>query len=182
MRSGKASQVGCWVPSSAPLSVGLCALYVPAWRCDCTAATLARLLVGCVSQQVHSRNTGVFAAAAVGRQLALPAMHLPNLSCSCPFVAGRLSSSWTPNLAPNGRLCPSPLCLAGAALAGLLEAHPNLLTYTVSADGKQLEKGQARASVDVSERHGAKVAGVSYWREGASFQTAPVAPLKPSAL
>ncbi|KAI7845626.1 hypothetical protein COHA_000912 [Chlorella ohadii] len=72
--------------------------------------------------------------------------------------------------------------VTGAALAGLLEAHPNLLTYTVSADGKQLEKGQARASVDVSERHGAKVAGVSYWREGASFQTAPVAPLKPSAL
>ena len=78
---------------------------------------------------------------------------------------------------------PPPRCpCAGAALAVLLEAHPNLLTYTVSANGKQLEKGQARASVDVSERHGAKVAGVSYWREGAAFATAPVAPLKPSAL
>lgn len=64
----------------------------------------------------------------------------------------------------------------------LLEAHPNLLTYRVSGDGKQLEKGQARASVDVEERGGRRVAGVSYWREGASFQSAPVAPYKPSPL
>lgn len=64
----------------------------------------------------------------------------------------------------------------------LLEAHPGLLTYSVSADGKQLEKGQARASVDVVERDGKKAAGVSYWREGASFARAPVAPYKPSAL
>lgn len=70
--------------------------------------------------------------------------------------------------------------LAGSALAVLLEAHPNLLTYSVSADGKQLEKELARASVDVVERHGRKVAGVSYWREGASFETAPVSPLRPS--
>ena len=72
--------------------------------------------------------------------------------------------------------------ITGAALITLLEAHPNLLTYAVSADGKQLEKGQARASVDVAERNGRKVAGVSYWREGASFEGTPVAPYKPSAL
>lgn len=71
---------------------------------------------------------------------------------------------------------------AGAALITLLEAHPNLLTYAASGDGKQLEKGQARASVDVVERGGRKVAGVSYWREGASFEGTPVAPYKPSAL
>lgn len=71
---------------------------------------------------------------------------------------------------------------AGAALAALLEAEPNVLTYSVSADGKQLEKGRARASVEVVERGGRKEAGVSYWREGAAFQTAPVAPLKPSSL
>lgn len=64
----------------------------------------------------------------------------------------------------------------------LLEAHPNLLTYSVSADGKQLEKGRARASVDVVERGGARVAGVSYWREGATFASAPVAPYKPTPL
>lgn len=75
---------------------------------------------------------------------------------------------------------PSPL--AGAALVRLLEAHPNILTYTVSADGKQLEKGAARASVDVVERGGRRAAGVSYWRDGASFASAPVAPYKPSPL
>lgn len=64
----------------------------------------------------------------------------------------------------------------------LLEAHPNLLTYSVSASGKQLEKGQARASVDPEERDGQRAAGVSYWREGAAFASAPVAPYKPSAL
>ena len=78
--------------------------------------------------------------------------------------------------------CPSPPA-AGPALVTLLEAHPNLLTYAVSADGKQLEKGQARASVDVVERgEGRKMAGVSYWREGASFEGTPVVPYKPSAL
>ncbi|KAL4437086.1 hypothetical protein ABPG75_004225 [Micractinium tetrahymenae] len=72
--------------------------------------------------------------------------------------------------------------VTGAALRSLLEGHPNLLTYTVSADGKQLEKGRARASVDLVDKDGHKVAGVSYWREGAAFETAPVAPHKPSAL
>ena len=62
----------------------------------------------------------------------------------------------------------------------LLESHPALLTYSVSADGKQLEKEQARASVDVQERNGRRAVGVSYWREGAAFATAPVAPYKPS--
>ena len=57
-----------------------------------------------------------------------------------------------------------------------------MLTYSVSANGKQLEKGRARASVEVVERGGRKEAGVSYWREGAAFQTAPVAPLKPSSV
>ena len=64
----------------------------------------------------------------------------------------------------------------------LLIEHPQLLTFAVSADGRRLEKGKARASVDVREQHGARVAGVSYWREGAAFQTAPVAPYTPSAL
>jgi hypothetical protein len=71
---------------------------------------------------------------------------------------------------------------AGKALVTLLEAHPNLLTYRVSGDGKQLEKGKGRASVDVVERNGQRVAGVSYWREGATFQSTPVAPYKPSPL
>lgn len=57
-----------------------------------------------------------------------------------------------------------------------------MLTYAVAGDGKALQKGAARASIDLSERQGRRVAGVSYWREGAAFQTAPVAPLKPSVL
>lgn len=64
----------------------------------------------------------------------------------------------------------------------LLEAHPNLLTYSVSADGKQLEKGKARASVDVVERDGRRLAGVSYYREGTSFGSTPVSPYRPSPL
>lgn len=71
---------------------------------------------------------------------------------------------------------------AGERLAALLEAHPGLLTYRVSADGRQLEKAAARASVDLEERGGRQVAGVSYWREGAAFQASPVAPYRPSAL
>lgn len=90
--------------------------------------------------------------------------------------------------------CACPLCCAdpclrllhcrraGAALAQLLGAHPNLLTYSVSADGKRLEKGPARASVDVVQRGDKRAAGVSYWREGAAFAGAPVAPYKPSPL
>ena len=65
----------------------------------------------------------------------------------------------------------------------VLEAHPGLLTYTVSRDGKCLEKGRARAAVEVVRGEGGRqAAGVSYWREGAAFETAPVAPLRPHAL
>ena len=72
---------------------------------------------------------------------------------------------------------------AGAALVAVLEAHPGLLTYTVSRDGKCLEKGRARAAVEVVRGEGGRqAAGVSYWREGAAFETAPVAPLRPHAL
>lgn len=81
---------------------------------------------------------------------------------------------------------PPPACTilfpAGKTLVTLLEAHPALLTYYVSADGKHLEKGASRASADVQELNGRRVAGASYWREGASFASAPVAPYKPSGL
>ncbi|PSC75702.1 regulator of CO2-responsive genes isoform B [Micractinium conductrix] len=62
---------------------------------------------------------------------------------------------------------------SGKTLVTLLEAHPALLTYYVSADGKHLEKGASRASADVQELNGRRVAGASYWREGASFASAP---------
>ena len=46
-----------------------------------------------------------------------------------------------------------------------------------------LEKGRARAAVEVVRGEGGRqAAGVSYWREGAAFETAPVAPLRPHAL
>lgn len=60
----------------------------------------------------------------------------------------------------------------------LLEVNPTLLTYAVSADGRVLEKGRTRAAVEV-RGSGERAAGVSFWREGAAFETAPVAPLKP---
>ena len=45
-----------------------------------------------------------------------------------------------------------------------------------------LEKGQARASVEIRGSGADKAAGVNYWRDGAAFETAPVAPLKPLML
>lgn len=62
----------------------------------------------------------------------------------------------------------------------LLERNPSLLTYQVALDGQCLEKGRARASVDiVTGEDGSRVAGVSMWRQGAAFESAPVAPLRP---
>ena len=68
---------------------------------------------------------------------------------------------------------------AGPALALLLAAHPKLLLYTVSSDSTVLERDRARAQVDVVERGGQRHANVSYWRDGAAFVTAPLAPWKP---
>lgn len=100
---------------------------------------------------------------------------------ACPWLHRSLALLLTTATQTHRHTCPHGLH-AGAALRSLLEAHPNLLTYAVSANGKQLEKGLARASVDLVDKEGHKVAGVSYWREGAAFATAPVAPLKPSAM
>ncbi|KAK9853096.1 hypothetical protein WJX84_012124 [Apatococcus fuscideae] len=72
--------------------------------------------------------------------------------------------------------------VSGQAAAQLLQQHPKLLLYTVLSDGSKLQRGQARASVDVVERNGAKFANVNYWREGAAFNTAPLTPWKPSSL
>lgn len=71
---------------------------------------------------------------------------------------------------------------AGQSAAQLLQQHPKLLLYTVLSDGSKLQRGQARASVDVVERNGAKFANVNYWREGAAFNTAPLTPWRPSSL
>ena len=71
---------------------------------------------------------------------------------------------------------------AGQAAAQLLQQHPKLLLYSVLSDGSKLQRGQARASVDVVERNGAKFANVNYWREGAAFNTAPLTPWKPNNL
>lgn len=69
---------------------------------------------------------------------------------------------------------------SGEVLVKLLVLHPKLLTYTVSADGKRLEKGKARAEVDVATVKGGKEAAVSYYREGVVFDKSPVAPFKPA--
>jgi hypothetical protein len=70
--------------------------------------------------------------------------------------------------------------VSGSALVRVLELHPKLLTY--SPDGKHLRRGKALAEVDVIEQDGKKLANVIYWREGAVFQSAPIAPAKPKDL
>lgn len=70
------------------------------------------------------------------------------------------------------------MSFAGAGLAQLLQSHPKVLLYTV-ADGSYLQLGRARAQIDVVEKNGQRHANVSYWREGAAFVTAPLAPWKP---
>lgn len=64
---------------------------------------------------------------------------------------------------------------AGSKLVELLEAYPKLLLYNVAGNGTCLESGKGRASVDVIDG----TAGVSFWREGAAFSTAPLAPYQP---
>ena len=55
------------------------------------------------------------------------------------------------------------------ALNAILIQNPTLLMYAPAGDGNCLEKGQARAAVTFGERGGTKVAGITMWREGASF-------------
>ena len=70
-------------------------------------------------------------------------------------------------------------CTAGEGLGKLLSAHPKLLLYTKTADGKSLELGQARAAASVSTSNGTGLGHVSYWRDGAAFVSSPVAPWSP---
>jgi hypothetical protein len=67
----------------------------------------------------------------------------------------------------------------GKELAHLLRQHPNLLTFEVAAGGTQLARGAARAALDFGERGGKRAVGVTLWREGAAFGTAPVSPRAP---
>lgn len=67
----------------------------------------------------------------------------------------------------------------GEMLVTELEAYPKLLTYTASGD--VLQKDQTRASVDIIERNGVRKAITSLWREGTSFTSSPVSPVKPSS-
>lgn len=74
------------------------------------------------------------------------------------------------------------LCTAGDAFLALIKDYPRLLTFDVSSDGRHLQLGEARAAVDVTnDRYRGRVANVSYWRDGASFETAPVSPMRPSS-
>lgn len=68
--------------------------------------------------------------------------------------------------------------VAPAALPALLEAHPQVLTYDVAADGSCLVKGAARASLVFQEAAGKRRVGVTFWRENAAFGTAPITPQK----
>lgn len=70
--------------------------------------------------------------------------------------------------------------MPGEAFLRLLRDYPRLLTFDVSSSGSTLELGPARAEVDVIEdAHRGRIANVSYWRDGAAFETAPVSPRKP---
>lgn len=71
---------------------------------------------------------------------------------------------------------------AGDAFVRLIRDYPRLLTFDVSSNGQTLELGPARAEVDViEEQYRGRISNVSYWREGAAFETAPVSPRKPGS-
>ena len=67
--------------------------------------------------------------------------------------------------------------IAGKGSVGaVLRDNPKLLEYTFT-EGGVLARGNARASVDVINGR----AGVSFWREGASFGASPLSPFMPTA-
>ena len=62
----------------------------------------------------------------------------------------------------------------------MLEVYPKLLTYEVAPGGKMLQRGKARAQVELVNLNGkGQAVNVHFWREGAAFKTAPVSPWKP---
>ena len=69
--------------------------------------------------------------------------------------------------------------LTGAALVDFLEAYPSLLAYSPAANGEYLEKSKARVSLVFGDRGGRRAVGITPWREGTVFGTAPVAPTRP---
>lgn len=64
------------------------------------------------------------------------------------------------------------------ARAAVLREYPRLLEYDVVGEGDDavLVRGNARASVDVVRGN----VGVSFWRDGAVFDSAPVSPMVPT--
>jgi len=64
------------------------------------------------------------------------------------------------------------------ARAAVLREYPRLLEYDVVGEGDSavLVRGNARASVDVVKGN----VGVSFWRDGAVFDSAPVSPMVPT--
>ena len=69
--------------------------------------------------------------------------------------------------------------VAGPNLVALLAKYPIVLKYDVAPDGACLVSGAARASLVFREAGGRRFAGVTLWREGTSFGSAPVAPANP---
>lgn len=126
----------------------------------------------------YARQRGI---AGEGRQCAAEDAWLSALPSAVPIASNFLPAVLA-HASAELRSRATVALAAGGALVRLLEENPKLLAFSVSADGKVLEKGKARASVDLAERNGRQVMGVSYWRTGASFESAPVAPYKPSAL
>ena len=63
-------------------------------------------------------------------------------------------------------------------MSELLRDNPKLLEYTLDETGTFLKRGNARASVEQWKDR----LGVSYWREGASFGSAPVSPMVPRVM
>lgn len=65
------------------------------------------------------------------------------------------------------------------SIADLAFQHPRIFEYRVTDGGKLLSKGQARVKVDVLPVPGGPACAVTYYREGASFLSAPVSPALP---
>uniref|UniRef100_A0A061RGI5 Mitochondrial transcription termination factor n=1 Tax=Tetraselmis sp. GSL018 TaxID=582737 RepID=A0A061RGI5_9CHLO len=61
----------------------------------------------------------------------------------------------------------------------MVSKTPKMLTYSVTADGKQLALGKARMEVDITKDGDKRRPVVSMYRVGTAFESAPLSPWRP---
>ncbi len=108
-----------------------------------------------------------------GKELAHLLRQHPNVSSAASLVGQ--SKQQRPRNQPTNQPTNQPL----TNYRPLPKIKSQLLTFEVAPGGKQLARGAARAALDFDERGGKRAVGVTLWREGAAFGTAPVSPRAP---